>query len=266
MSDSAQDAHDDAAKIARLESALATACRERDEAVRKATGPLGLDAGQWADNACERAKERDAALAELATARKARDTAEAKARWIEGVKTASTITELVGKLPPDILMAPMPFPDRLDYTAKMIRATFDRWLASSRADLLATVEKMRTAGDAAFTCVYHHAKDCSTCATVKEAHLKNWQQLPALSTPAAPLADTLKGERWFPMQNGPAIPWKLAELLYAGYSALYGTEQSLERLAERHGFGWSEIEHFWQRPRFREAFTTALAALKEIIP
>lgn len=49
-------------------------------------------------------------------------------------------------------------------------------------------------------------------------------------------------ERRFPMQNGPSIPWSLAEVIYAGYSALFGSSQSLERLAERGGFGWREVE------------------------
>lgn len=52
-------------------------------------------------------------------------------------------------------------------------------------------------------------------------------------------------ERRFPMQRGPSIPWTLAEAIYAGYSALYGTDQSLQRLAERGGFSWPEVEHIY---------------------
>lgn len=37
------------------------------------------------------------------------------------------------------------------------------------------------------------------------------------------------------------IPWGHAEEAYKEYSALYGTQQSLERLAERQGFGVFEI-------------------------
>lgn len=48
--------------------------------------------------------------------------------------------------------------------------------------------------------------------------------------------------RRFPMQGGPSIPWALAEIIYAGYSVLYGKSQSLERLAERGGFSWCEVE------------------------
>lgn len=46
----------------------------------------------------------------------------------------------------------------------------------------------------------------------------------------------------FPMQHGPAIPWDLAEVIYKAYAALYGSTQSLERLAARGGFGWHEVE------------------------
>lgn len=48
--------------------------------------------------------------------------------------------------------------------------------------------------------------------------------------------------RRFPMQRGPDIDWTTAEKIYAMYSALYGTQQSLERLAQRGGFGWKEVE------------------------
>lgn len=49
-------------------------------------------------------------------------------------------------------------------------------------------------------------------------------------------------DRMFPMQRGPAIPWSMAETIYAAYSALYGTTQSLERLSQRGGFSWREVE------------------------
>ena len=70
-----------------------------------------------------------------------------------------------------------------------------------------------------------------------------------------------KSTRRFPMQNGPSIPWSLAELLYVGYSAQYGTDQSLERLAQRGGFGWAEIQLWWTDRnvrRFRSAIEAAL--------
>lgn len=37
------------------------------------------------------------------------------------------------------------------------------------------------------------------------------------------------------------IPWWLAEIAYKQYSKLYGTQQSLERLHERGGFGREEL-------------------------
>ena len=38
-----------------------------------------------------------------------------------------------------------------------------------------------------------------------------------------------------------AIPWWLAEEAYVRYAKLYGNRQSLERLAERGGFGRQEL-------------------------
>ena len=43
------------------------------------------------------------------------------------------------------------------------------------------------------------------------------------------------------------IPWWLAEEAYRYYSARYGTQQSLERLAERGGFGREELLTFLRR-------------------
>lgn len=48
-------------------------------------------------------------------------------------------------------------------------------------------------------------------------------------------------DKRFPMQDGPDIDWTTAEKIYEIYSELYGTQQSLERLAERGGFGWEEV-------------------------
>ena len=71
-------------------------------------------------------------------------------------------------------------------------------------------------------------------------------------------------ERKFPMMDGPPIPWQLAEVIYSGYSALYGTDQSLDRIAERGGFGWGEIVLWWNTPHPRgKQFREALAAAQE---
>ena len=48
----------------------------------------------------------------------------------------------------------------------------------------------------------------------------------------------------FPVQSNRddrVIPWAIAEEAYKEYVAQHGKDQSLERLAERHGFGCSEL-------------------------
>lgn len=68
----------------------------------------------------------------------------------------------------------------------------------------------------------------------------------------------MPNEKLFPLQAsskptkpGPRqIPWSVAEMAYGAYSARYGTDQSLERLAERGGFGWNEMDLF--HPTWRE--------------
>lgn len=47
------------------------------------------------------------------------------------------------------------------------------------------------------------------------------------------------------------VPWWIAEKAYEGYSARYGTSQSLERLDQRGGFGTTELDMFF--PGWREA-------------
>lgn len=59
--------------------------------------------------------------------------------------------------------------------------------------------------------------------------------------------------RWFPLQTdrpsvkpGPLrIPWIIAEKAYSDYARRYGRDQSLERLAERHGFSWAEMDQHY---------------------
>ncbi len=53
------------------------------------------------------------------------------------------------------------------------------------------------------------------------------------------------GRMVYPQQS--TIPWWLAEEAYIYYSAKYGKEQSLERLAERGGFGRIELLLFLRR-------------------
>lgn len=68
----------------------------------------------------------------------------------------------------------------------------------------------------------------------------------AARTSAAPALDM----RAFPMAKGPAIPWFLAEAIYDEvYAAQNGRSQSLERIAERGGFSWSEVAFMWEDKR-----------------
>lgn len=69
--------------------------------------------------------------------------------------------------------------------------------------------------------------------------------------------------RQFPMQHGPSIPWKLAEFIYAKYREVFpSVDQSLERIAERGGFGWSEVElMFSHHPkRYTDLYREAVEA------
>lgn len=69
--------------------------------------------------------------------------------------------------------------------------------------------------------------------------------------------------RPFPMQGGPPIPWFLAEIIHRH---LYRYDQPLERMAERGGFGWQEVEYLYghehsddqQRAAARRAVLEAL--------
>jgi hypothetical protein len=59
----------------------------------------------------------------------------------------------------------------------------------------------------------------------------------------------IQSKRWaapHPLQ----IPWSVAELAYSVYSGSYGRSQSLDRLAERGGFGPGEMDMFL--PDWRE--------------
>lgn len=46
---------------------------------------------------------------------------------------------------------------------------------------------------------------------------------------------------WGKLPQKSTIPWWLAEIAYAEYSRRYGCSQSLERMAERGGFGREEL-------------------------
>ena len=63
-------------------------------------------------------------------------------------------------------------------------------------------------------------------------------------------------DKQFPIQSergnpGPtSIPWSVADKAYSQYSARYGKQQTLERLAERCGFCPSEMDEFY--PAWRD--------------
>jgi hypothetical protein len=48
----------------------------------------------------------------------------------------------------------------------------------------------------------------------------------------------------YPKPYPAQIPWSVAELAYSQYTAKFGNDQSLERLAERGGFGPAELDMF----------------------
>lgn len=58
------------------------------------------------------------------------------------------------------------------------------------------------------------------------------------------MADMSTDERLFPIQGGGFVRWTDAERAYDYYARRYGRSQSLERLAERGGFGWTEYQCF----------------------
>jgi len=61
-------------------------------------------------------------------------------------------------------------------------------------------------------------------------------------------------EQTFPMLGGqPSITWKIARHIYETlYAPLNGTSQSLERIAQRGGFGWEEIPFMIKQMQRRE--------------
>ncbi len=67
-----------------------------------------------------------------------------------------------------------------------------------------------------------------------------------------PIQSDIFSEKRHPMNRIPegSVPWKLAECAYEVYSHIYGTDQSLERLAERGGFGWVELTVFLSARRY----------------
>ena len=62
--------------------------------------------------------------------------------------------------------------------------------------------------------------------------------------------DTIeKLSRRFPMLDGPDIDWVTAEKIHVMYKALYANGQTLEKLAERGGFGWREVSYMAKKAK-----------------
>lgn len=73
------------------------------------------------------------------------------------------------------------------------------------------------------------------------------------------MSDTepLKKKKMFPIMSRPGdeghptkIAWEIADYAYSHYKARYGTDQSLERLAERGGFSVKEMDMYY--PNWRK--------------
>ncbi len=65
------------------------------------------------------------------------------------------------------------------------------------------------------------------------------------------------------MKPGPAsVPWSVAERAWAAYSVRYGRDQSVERLAQRGGFFWGEMDSLF--PGWSEATDEWVQLRKEL--
>jgi hypothetical protein len=53
----------------------------------------------------------------------------------------------------------------------------------------------------------------------------------------------------FPIQGGLTITWEAAERAYENYTRVFGREQTLERVADRGGFGIVEYAFLWNGAR-----------------
>ncbi len=83
------------------------------------------------------------------------------------------------------------------------------------------------------------------------------------------MAKLAAAPRTFPIQTEPSnpspvrsVPWSVAERAYGAYSARFGKDQSLERLAERGGFGAGEMDMF--APGWRDE-VSELARLRTLV-
>lgn len=118
------------------------------------------------------------------------------------------------------------------------------------------------------TCLHCDGWTCARCASPHDVAAAGGG---AQSLTAAELeVVALRKPRMFPLQAehqkgakpGPlSIPWSIAEAAYGAYAAKYGRQQSLERLAERGGFAWSEMDQLHPGWRTEVAEIDRLRAL-----
>jgi hypothetical protein len=72
-------------------------------------------------------------------------------------------------------------------------------------------------------------------------------------------------ERRFPIQGGLTVSWEAAEHAYMTYYKFYGKQQSLERLAERGGFGLHEFALLYMGLRGMEKIEGKESRIAEVL-
>jgi hypothetical protein len=72
-------------------------------------------------------------------------------------------------------------------------------------------------------------------------------------------------ERRFPIQGGLTISWEAAEHAYMTYYKFYGRDQTLERLAERGGFGLHEFALLYLGKRGTESLNGMGNRIAEVL-
>ncbi|HDZ14171.1 hypothetical protein LCGC14_2811190 [marine sediment metagenome] len=65
----------------------------------------------------------------------------------------------------------------------------------------------------------------------------------------------IQGELGRPRIKSSSIPWWLAKIAYEHYVKLFGKDQSLERIAERGGFGRDELLMLLRKDRKEKFYT-----------
>lgn len=123
-----------------------------------------------------------------------------------------------------------------------------------RDDALQTTESCSTLQQMAAACI-EGAMWKNKCAAL-ESSLAQAQQ----ERDAAPKMFPVMGDKCAP---GPFnIPWSIAEKACGAYAVQYGRRQSLERVAERGGFYWGELDDLY--PQWRDE-TSEIVALRKAL-